>query len=107
MADTVPRQTRLEIPGVPRHVVQRGVNRCAIFLDDGDLQHYLQLLAEAATQGMALHACVLMTNHVHPLVSCPFAGAISRAMRQIGQSYTPASTGSILRCGLSVVERQR
>ncbi len=28
----MPRQPRLELPGVPMHVVQRGVNRCAIFL---------------------------------------------------------------------------
>lgn len=32
----MPRQPRLELPGVPMHVVQRGVNRCAIFLDDED-----------------------------------------------------------------------
>jgi len=27
---------RLELPGIPLHVTQRGVNRCAIFLDDDD-----------------------------------------------------------------------
>ncbi|MBB2758120.1 UNVERIFIED_ORG: hypothetical protein GGR68_002278 [Xanthomonas campestris] len=36
----MPRQPRLELPGVPMHVVQRGVNRCAISLDDGDRHHF-------------------------------------------------------------------
>ncbi len=35
----MPRQQRLELLGVPMHVVQRGVNRCAIFLDDEDQHH--------------------------------------------------------------------
>jgi len=30
----MPRQPRLELPGVPVHVTQRGANRCAIFLDE-------------------------------------------------------------------------
>ena len=29
------------------HVVQRGVNRCAIFLDDEDRHHYHHLLRQA------------------------------------------------------------
>jgi hypothetical protein len=33
---SMPRQPRLELPGVPMHVTQRGANRCATFLDDED-----------------------------------------------------------------------
>jgi putative transposase len=40
----VPRIPRLEIPGVPLHVTQRGVNRCAIFHDDRDRRCYRKLL---------------------------------------------------------------
>jgi len=43
----MPRQPRLELPGVPMHVLQRGVNRCAIFLDDEDRHHYCLLLRMA------------------------------------------------------------
>ena len=43
----MPRQPRLELPGVPMHVTQRGVNRCAIFLDDADRHHYRRLLRDA------------------------------------------------------------
>jgi putative transposase len=62
----MPRQAPLEIPGVPLHITQRGVNRCAIFLDDDDRHHYLCMLGEsAAKHGLEIHAYVLMGNHVH------------------------------------------
>ncbi|WEN14289.1 transposase [Rhodanobacter sp. AS-Z3] len=84
----MPRQARLEIPGVPLHITQRGVNRCAIFLHDDDRRHYLRLLGEsAASHDMQIHAYVLMGNHVHLLVSCGAARKVSLAMRQLGQAY--------------------
>ena len=87
----MPRQARLEIPGIPLHITQRGVNRCAIFLDDDDRRHYLNLLADSAKQyALRLHAYVLMGNHVHLLISSDEAGTVSRAMRQLGQNYVTA-----------------
>jgi len=84
----MPRQPRLELPGIPLHVTQRGVNRCAIFLDDDDRHHYRRLLRDACRKhGVALHAFVLMDNHVHLLVSAEQTGCVSRALRQAGQSY--------------------
>jgi len=84
----MPRQPRLEIPGIPVHVTQRGVNRCAVFLDDDDRQHYLKLLAASAQRhALQIHAYVLMGNHVHLLISSEKAGALSKAMRQVGQNY--------------------
>ena len=84
----MPRQPRLELPGIPLHVTQRGVNRCAIFLDDADRHHYRRLLRDACRKhGVAIHAFVLMDNHVHVLVCATEAGRVSRAMRQAGQSY--------------------
>ena len=32
---------RLDLPGVPQHIVQRGNNRLPCFLDDGDRLRYL------------------------------------------------------------------
>ncbi|MBS0193282.1 MAG: transposase [Proteobacteria bacterium] len=87
----MPRRARLEIPGIPLHITPRGVNRCAIFLDDDDRRHYLHLLREAAaTSQVAVHAYVLMGNHIHLLASAQTAGAISRAMRMCGQCYVQA-----------------
>ena len=83
-----PRIPRLEIPGVPLHVTQRGVNRCAIFHDDHDRRCYRKLLWQACNRhGVSTHAFVLMGNHVHLLLAASVAGAISKAMRYVGQAY--------------------
>lgn len=84
----MPRLPRLELPGIPLHVTQRGVNRCAIFLDDADRHHYRRLLRDACRKhGVAIHAFVLMDNHVHLLVGADRVGCVSRALRQAGQTY--------------------
>jgi putative transposase len=87
----MPRTARLELPGFPTHVVQRGVNRCAIFLDDDDRRHYRHVLGEScARHDVAIHAYALMDNHVHLLLSTPRAGAIAAAMRRSGQMHVQA-----------------
>ena len=87
----MPCQPRLELPGVPMHVTQRGVNRGAIFLDDTDRHHYRYVLRAACRHyRVAIHAFVLMDNHVHLLLSSPEAGDISAAMRASGQAYVQA-----------------
>jgi putative transposase len=87
----MPRAARLELPGIPMHVVQRGVNRCAIFLDDDDRRHYRRLLYLACRKAeVALHAYVFMDNHVHLLLSAARAGAVSKAMRLSGHAYVQA-----------------
>lgn len=87
----MPRQPRLELPGVPMHVTQRGVNRCVTFLDDEDRMHYLRLLLDKSRKLFVnVHAYVLMSNHVHLLVSSETPGAGSRMMRQAGHSYVTA-----------------
>lgn len=84
----MPRHPRLEIPGVPLHVTQRGVNRCAIFLGNGDRQVFLDYLAcECSERQVRIHAYVLMDNHVHLLVAAEHAGRISRAMAVCSQRY--------------------
>ena len=86
----MPRRPRLELPGIPLHVTHRGVNRAATFMDDEDFSQYRQRLGHAlAGHGIALHAYVLMTNHVHLLLTPPAPGRISSAMRELGQGYVP------------------
>jgi putative transposase len=82
------RQPRFDLPDIPQHVVQRGNNRLPCFLDDNDRRRYLNLLGEALlATGCALHAYVLMDNHVHLLLTPPEAGAISRLMQKLGRAY--------------------
>jgi putative transposase len=64
----MPRSPRPDIAEIPQHVVQRGNNRQACFFRDGDCLRYLTNLREAAIRHQcAIHAYVLMTNHVHLL----------------------------------------
>jgi putative transposase len=73
------------------HVTHRGVNRAAVFLDTEDFDRYRTLLGKALSrEGVALHAYVLMTNHVHLLVSAEREHAFSRAMCLLGKGYVPA-----------------
>ena len=96
----MPRQPRLELPGVPMHVTQRGVNRCAIFLDDTDRHHYRRLLRAAChAYDVRVHAFVLMDNNVHLLLSSCVAGAVSKMMRGAGQAYVQAFNARHGRCG--------
>lgn len=78
------------MPGIPMHITHRGVNRAPVFIDAGDFRDYRAALLEfLAEYGVALHAYVLMTNHVHLLATPPSAGAISKAMSKVGLRYVP------------------
>ncbi len=73
------------------HVTHRGVNRAAVFLDDVDFALYRSLMGQAlAREGVALHAYVLMTNHVHLLLTPGRERALSRAMSWLGKGYVPS-----------------
>lgn len=99
-AGIMPRQPRLHLPGIPLHITQRGVNRCAIFVDDDDRQHCYQLLREVmAANTVAVHAYVFMGNHIHLLLTAPEADALPRAMRNLGQCYVQAFNNRHDRCG--------
>ncbi|MEO8366999.1 MAG: transposase, partial [Pseudoxanthomonas sp.] len=96
----MPRRARLVLPNQPLHVTQRGVNRAAIFIDDEDRHHYRRLLREAcAEHGVALHAFVLMDNHVHLLLTPRTVAALALAMRVSGQSYVQAFNARHRRSG--------
>src|SRR3569623_1512387 len=94
------RQTRFDLPGIPQHIVQRGNNRLPCILDDNDRRRYLNLLGEALlATGCALHAYVLMDNHVHLLLTPPRAFAVSRLMQKLGRGYVGQFTARHRRTG--------
>ena len=77
----MPRQPRLDIPGIPQHVVQRGNDRRPCFFREEDYLRYLSELMELAFRGnCAVHAYVLMTNHVHLLLTPSAVGQVGRLM---------------------------
>jgi len=72
------------------HVFQRGHNREPVFFDDQDYLAYLRFLkASADTLGCLIHAYVLMTNHVHLLVTPKAANDISLLFQSIGRYFVP------------------
>jgi putative transposase len=82
------RKPRFNLPGVPQHVIQRGNNRDPCFLDEQDYQRYLVDLYEAlARNDCRLHAYVLMTNHVHLLVTPMAEHGVSHLMQDVGRKY--------------------
>jgi len=84
----VPRKTRFDLPGIPQHVIQRGNNREPCFFDEEDYHRYLHdLNASAKKYSCAIHAYVLMTNHVHLLVTSDIPYGISQMMQALGRRY--------------------
>ncbi|RZJ85569.1 MAG: transposase [Massilia sp.] len=82
------RLPRLILPDQPHHIILRGNNRQAIFFSDLDREHLLATLAEsAALYRVAIHAYVLMDNHLHLLATPPSADALSRCMQSLGRRY--------------------
>ena len=84
----MPRRARLSLPGVPWHIIQRGNNRSVCFFAEQDYRFYLHHLQELAERfGCAVHAYVLMTNHVHLLVTPAEADSAALLMKHLGQRY--------------------
>lgn len=84
----MPRRARITLPNVPIHLIQRGNNRQPCFFADEDYRRYLDWLAEyAGKTGCRIHAYVLMTNHVHLLLSAERPDAVSALMKSLGQRY--------------------
>jgi putative transposase len=84
----MPRQPRYTLADIPQHVIQRGNNRQATFFTDTDYRTYLDCLTEACSKhDCQVHAYVLMTNHVHLLMTPSRPDGISKAMQSLGRRY--------------------
>lgn len=82
------RLPRFELPDQPQHVIQRGNNREAIFCANEDYTFYREKLhVAAARHDCQIHAYVLMTNHVHLLITPQHPGAIGKLMQMLGRYY--------------------
>jgi putative transposase len=69
-------------------VIQRGINRSAIFTLPGDYHLYRTCLGEACERHHCrIHAYVLMGNHVHLLMTPECEVGISKVMQSVGRRY--------------------
>ena len=94
------RKPRFPLAGVPQHVVQRGNNREPCFHGVEDCQRYLGDLQAAAERNRCrVHAYVLMTNHVHLLVTPMQQHGVSHLMQDVGRKYVRYINRSYRRTG--------
>jgi len=86
----MPRKPCFFLPNVPVHMIIRGNNRQAVFAEDDDFFAYRGWLREASElYDCHIHAYVMMTNHVHILLSADQAANISRLSQAVGRKYVP------------------
>jgi putative transposase len=84
----MPRPPRLDLPGLPLHVVQRAVDRRPCFILEIHYREYLRNLLEQSERfGCQVHAYALMCNHVHILATPTTAGGVGRLMQSVGRRY--------------------
>jgi putative transposase len=82
------RLSRLTVVDYPHHVILRGNNRQNIFSATADYQRMLDLLHQYARAfGVEVHAYVLMTNHLHLLLTPRKAQGVPKMMQAVGRSY--------------------
>jgi len=76
------------LPNVTAHIVQRGNNKQACFYQTKTYAVYLTKLKETAVKfDVQIHCFVLMTNHVHLLMTATKSNGISRLMQSLGRYY--------------------
>ncbi len=84
----MPRRPRLVVPEIPLHIIQRGNNRQACFFSDEDYLFYLECLLEYSQKtNCTIHGYVLMTNHVHMLLTPRDKDSVGQLMKRLGQRY--------------------
>lgn len=82
------RLPRIVVPGQALHIIQRGNNRQPCFFADEDYRYYLDCLKDTTTRfGGRLHAYVLMTNHVHLLLTPEFTETPAMMLQSVGRRY--------------------
>ncbi len=96
----MPRKPRMYLPEIPAHIVQRGNNREPCFFAEDDYRFYLDRLGRALKRyRVKCHAYVLMTNHVHLLLTPADEVGISKVMSLLGQHYVQYINHSYRRSG--------
>lgn len=84
----MPRRPRIVVPNIPLHIIQRGNNKQACFFSNEDYLFYLQWLEEyALISGCQIHSYVLMTNHVHLLLTPQRIDSAGNLLKRLGQRY--------------------
>lgn len=82
------RLPRLALAGHAHHLLQRGNNGQAIFIDRLDRERALSLVTEQASRhAVAVHAYVLLDSQLQLLVTPDSATGLQQFMQAVGRSY--------------------
>ncbi len=82
------RLPRLNVPDIPQHIIQRGNNRQVCFFSDSDYVVYLDKLKEYSRKyKVQVHSYILMTNHVHLLLTPGESDGVSHLIQSLGRYY--------------------
>jgi len=82
------RCSRIQLDGVPLHIAQRRHNREPCFFSEEDRISFLHWLGEAlAVNECQLHACALMTNHVHLPLTPEKAATVPKLIVSLRRRY--------------------
>ena len=85
------RMPRLALAGLPHLVALYGHSAQPVFVDDEDRRQFLAALRESALlQRVAVHAYVLLVDHVHLLLTPATGDALGPLMQGVGRRYGAA-----------------
>jgi len=85
------RLPRLYLPGLPQLALLNGHDGDVVFRDAADYRLFLDALREAArSNGFALHAYVLMPDHLHLLGTGNAPDSLARTLQSVGRRYVAA-----------------
>ena len=94
------RLPRLIVPSQPHHILQSGNDGLLIFRDSEDYQRFLLWLKESARElKVAIHAYVLMPNHLHLIATPSTEQALAQMMQRLGRYYVPWFNAKYQRSG--------
>ena len=94
------RLPRLVLANYPHHIIQTGNNNQPIFREDEDYQRFLGWLKESAKEfKVAIHAYVLMPDHLHLLATPATVEGLAQTMQRVGRYYVPWYNAKYARSG--------
>ena len=100
----MPRQARLDAPGVLHHIMIHGIERRKIFINNRDREDMLERLAKLLSETQtACYACVFIPNHAHFLFRTgltPLATVMRRLLTGYAVSFNRliAATSAMASC---------
>jgi REP element-mobilizing transposase RayT len=103
----LPRGPRIDAPGAAHHVMVRGVERRALFLDDNDRLDFLHRLDRVFPEtDLRCFAWALMVNHIHLVVQTGTT-PLGKVMHRISTGYARYFNERYCRSGHLVQNRYK